>query len=141
MSDLEVWHVALPVEELELTLAFYERLLGFVLVGRDEYPSKLQAFVAVRPGGFTLELFQPRGKAAEAPRRRPDHLAFECRDIRAYRAKLVERGLAVPEIEVFDNGVQTFTMQDPDGVALEFFQGRAIYEASISGTFYTEEAD
>jgi catechol 2,3-dioxygenase-like lactoylglutathione lyase family enzyme len=135
MSGLDIWHVATPVSNLAKSEAFYINSLGFVLVGRDEYPSKKQTFVAVRPGGFTIELFERLGKHAAEPALRPDHLAFECEDIDAFRAQLIASGaVEVPEIETFDNGVRYLGLNDPDGVYIEFFQGRKIYEASIRRT-------
>jgi catechol 2,3-dioxygenase-like lactoylglutathione lyase family enzyme len=130
----DVWHVALPVTDLAAAEAFWCDGLGFRLVGRDEYPSKKQAFVAVRDGGFTVELFEPRGAAREAAPRRPDHLAFECVDLARYRAALAKRRLpGLPPIEEFDDGVRVLELADPDGMPVQFFQGRAIYEASIRG--------
>lgn len=124
----DVWHVAIPVADLERSLAFYLDL-GFALAGRDEYSSTRQAFVRTRPGGFTIELFQPEKRPSKA--RRPDHLAFECEDVVAYRKRLEARGLRPPRIETYDNGVRTFSIADPEGVRLDFFQGRAIYERSL----------
>lgn len=119
----DAWHVAIPVADLEGSIAFYRRL-GFTLLGRDEYEDKRQAYVATRPGGFALELFQPLGKWADAPRKRPDHVAFDCADLAAFRAAA---GVTT-EIRAFDNGVKYLPVVDPDGVELEFFEGRAIYE-------------
>lgn len=127
--DLDIWHVPVPVTDLERSVEFYCHHLGFVLIGRDEWDDKAQAFVAVRQGGFSVELFQPKDGV---PRRLPDHLAFECRDLRAYRERLLLSGLAVPQVETFDNGVMFLPVRDPDGLEIEFFQGRAQYEASIS---------
>lgn len=132
MSGLDIWHVAIPVSNLARSEAFYIDCLGFTLVGRDEYPSKKQAFVAVRPGGFTIELFERLGKHSGEPALRPDHLAFECENIDAFRDRLLAAGLDdVPEVETFDNGVRYLGLNDPDNVYIEFFQGRKIYEASI----------
>jgi glyoxylase I family protein len=132
VSGLDIWHVAIPVSDLAKSEDFYVSKLGFVLVGRDEYPSKKQAFVAVQPGGFTIELFERIGKHAKEPALRPDHLAFECENIEAFRERLLVAGSSgVPEVETFDNGVRYFGLNDPDGVYIEFFQGRKIYEAGI----------
>jgi catechol 2,3-dioxygenase-like lactoylglutathione lyase family enzyme len=129
----DVWHVALPVSDLEAAEAFWCGGLGFRLVGRDEYPSKKQAFVAVREGGFTVELFEPLGKARDAEPRRPDHVAFECADLARFRAALGKRMKDLPPIDEFENGVRVLEIVDPDGMPVQFFQGRAIYEASIRG--------
>jgi catechol 2,3-dioxygenase-like lactoylglutathione lyase family enzyme len=122
--DIEVWHVAFPVSDIERSVGFYCGRLDFMLLGRDEYPSKKQAFVALRDGGFTLELFEPLGRWAEAPPKRPDHVAFECANLSVFRALVREPA----EIETFDNGVQFLRLLDPDGVELHFFRGRSIYE-------------
>lgn len=126
---IDIWHVPVPVADLDRSVEFYCDKLGFVLIGRDAYEDKKQAFVAVRAGGFTVELFQPLDGIA---RRLPDHLAFECADLAAYRARLQGAGLAVGDIADFGNGVLYLQVIDPDGLEIELFQGRASYEASIA---------
>ena len=46
---------------------------------------------------------------------------------------MVEAGLIVPPIEVFEGGMRHFALDDPDGLRLDFFQGRDGYEAFIAG--------
>jgi catechol 2,3-dioxygenase-like lactoylglutathione lyase family enzyme len=132
-GKLEIWHIAHPVADLDRSVAFYCDYLGFELVGRDEYPDMRQAFVSLGKGGFTIELFVPLGERASKPRRVPDHLAFESIDLRAYREGVVRAGLPVPQIEVFEGGMQHFALDDPDGLRLDFFEGRDGYETYISG--------
>ena len=116
--ELDIWHVAIPVKDLNKSVTFYHKILGLKLIGYDQYPSKKQAFVATKEGGFTIELFEPRGTATSKPIRLPDHLAFECRDIKKFQKDLVRNGLtSVPEIETFDNGVRYIGLEDPDGVS------------------------
>jgi len=129
--NFDIWHVAIPVNDLNRSVKFYCDTLGFVLIGFDEYPSKKQAFIAVRKGAFTIELFEPKPRQKNP--KYPDHLAFECPNLNEYREKLLRNNLTdIPQIEIFDNGVQYLGLQDPDGITLEFFQGRHIYEQSIS---------
>ncbi len=130
---IDIWHVAHPVADLERSVAFYCGRLGFELVGRDAYPTMRQAFVSLGKRGFTIELFIPLGDDADKPRRAPDHLAFEAVDLAAYRDAVVEAGLIVPPIEVFEGGMRHFALDDPDGLRLDFFQGRDGYEAFIAG--------
>jgi len=131
-NGLEIWHLAIPVTDLERSVSFYCGNLGFELAGRDEYPSMRQAFVSLGRGGFTIELFVPLGEEAAKPRHLPDHLAFECRAIESYRAAVIASGFSVPEIETSPGGMKHFELRDPDGVKLDFFQGRAGYDAFLS---------
>jgi catechol 2,3-dioxygenase-like lactoylglutathione lyase family enzyme len=130
--NIEIWHVAHPVTDLERSVAFYCDCLGFELVGRDAYPTMRQAFVSLGKGGFTIELFTPLAGEAAKPRRAADHLAFEAADLDAYRESVIAAGLAVPPIEAFEGGMRHFALDDPDGLRLDFFQGRDAYEAFIS---------
>src|SRR5579863_7914394 len=129
--EIEIWHIAMPVSDLERSVSFY-RSLGFELAGRDEYSTMKQAFVALGKGGFTLELFVPLGEDAVKPRHLPDHLAFECQNIENYRKKVIASGVSVPEIETFPGGMKHFELHDPDAVKLDFFQGRVGYDNFIS---------
>jgi len=127
--QLDIWHVAYPVADIARSIAFYCGCLGFQLVGRDEE----NAFVSLGKGGFTIELLvQPPG-GGTGPRRAPDHVAFESNDLDGYRAQLVDAGLSVPPIDIIGEGMKRFALDDPDGVRLDFFQGRASLEAFISG--------
>ncbi len=131
-QQFDIWHVAIPVSDLERSVKFYCETLGFKMLGRDEYPSKKQAFIVTFPKGFTIELFEPKGAAVEKPRKLPDHLAFEARNLREYREKLVSSGFHPDQIEEFDSGVKYLGITDPDGVLIEFFEGREIHEQSLS---------
>ncbi len=125
-SGLQIWHIAVPVSDLEKSVSFYCQTLGFELAGRDQYPTMKQAFVSLGKGGFTIELFLPLGEEAAKPRRLPDHLAFECDDIERYRETVIASGLTVPEIETFPGGMKHFELRDPDGLRLDFFRGRQL---------------
>ena len=126
---LGIWHVAYAVSDLDRSVAFYCGGLGFALVGRDEEA----AFVSLGEGGFTIELMTWPGDQAASTCRAPDHLAFETPNLDAYRETLVKAGLSVPEVQVVDVEMKRFALEDPDGLRLDFFQGRAAFEAFISG--------
>jgi catechol 2,3-dioxygenase-like lactoylglutathione lyase family enzyme len=132
-GNIDIWHVAHPVEDVDRSIGFYCDCLGFDLVGRDEDPTMRQAFVSLGKGGFTVELFTPLGDEADKPRRAPDHLAFEAVDLDAYRESVIASGLPAPAIEVFPGGMKHFVLRDPDGLRLDFFQGRDGFEAYLAG--------
>jgi lactoylglutathione lyase len=131
-NEISIWHIAIPVNDLDRSVAFYCTMLGFEMVGRDEYPTMRQAFVSLGRGGFTIELFVPLGEEAIKPRLRPDHVAFECADIDNYRQKIAASGLSVPNIETFPGGMKHFELRDPDNTKLDFFEGRAGYDAFLA---------
>jgi catechol 2,3-dioxygenase-like lactoylglutathione lyase family enzyme len=133
-AAIDVWHIAIPVCDLERSVSFYCGHLGFELVGRDEQPTMRQAFVSLGKRGFTVELFVPLGEEGAKLAHPPDHIAFEAKDIEAYRGTIVESGLEVPEIEVFPGGMKHFALSDLDGAKLDFFQGRDLYEAFLTGS-------
>jgi catechol 2,3-dioxygenase-like lactoylglutathione lyase family enzyme len=125
---IDIWHVAFAVADLDRSIAFYCDGLGFELVGRDAE----QAFVRLGERGFTLE-FQNQPETAATARRAPDHVAFESADLDGYRDRLLAAGLDAPEVEIIGDGLKRFSLDDPDGVRLDFFQGRAGFEAFIAG--------
>lgn len=131
MKDaVKIWHIAIPVRNLDTSVEFYRKALGFQVIGFDEYSTKKQAFIELGRGGFTLELFQP--KQSDFVFRHPDHLAFECLDLRATREQILQNGLLnVDQVEDFENGLLYLSLTDPDDIKLELFQGREIYENSI----------
>jgi catechol 2,3-dioxygenase-like lactoylglutathione lyase family enzyme len=128
-GSIDIWHVAYPVANLDRSISFYCDGLGFELVGRDAE----SAFVSLGKGGFTLEFLFQLGDDRANPGRAPDHIAFGSSDLDAFRERLTGAGLPVPEMQVFDDGLKRFTLADPDGVRLDFFQDRAGFEVFISG--------
>jgi catechol 2,3-dioxygenase-like lactoylglutathione lyase family enzyme len=128
-GEIDIWHVAYPVADLDRSIAFYCGCLGFELVGRDTE----SAFVSLGKGGFTIELLARPDDEAANPRRAPDHIAFESGDLAVYREKLIHAGLAAPPVHVIGEGMKRFALDDPDGVRLDFFEGRKGLEAFISG--------
>lgn len=131
-GDFDIWHVAIPVSDLLRSEDFYVRILGFELTGRQALPQRRQIFVRVREGGFTLLLFQSLMDSLGLPQR-PDHLAFECAYIERFRARLVAAGLSyLPPVETLPSGVRRFALSDPDGLPLQFFQGRELLESALN---------
>ena len=130
----DVWHLGLPVENLERSVRFYVDGLGFELLGYLESDGYRMAFARVPGGSFTLEFLEYR-EAQSAPKR-PDHLAFEVPDLNGYRERLLKVGFfaEVPEIAEAGVGLRRFTLTDPDGVPVQFYEGRARFDRSIAHT-------
>ncbi len=128
---LQLWHVAIPVSNLERSVEFYTQHLGFRLLGYDEYASKKQAFVELGEGGVNLELFEPKVNVEQVLMSRPDHLAFEVEDMEQFRNHLTKCNAKAPHFDTYDTGMKCLKLSDPDGIPIEIFQGRKIYETYL----------
>ena len=130
----DVWHLGLPVENLERSVRFYVDGLGFELLGFSESDRYRFAFARVPGGSFTIEFLEYRDAAAE--RKRPDHLAFEVPDLGGYRERLLKSGFfkELPEIIDAGAGLKRFVVNDPDGVPVQFYRGREGYDRSIAAS-------
>jgi catechol 2,3-dioxygenase-like lactoylglutathione lyase family enzyme len=137
----DVWHLGLPVESLERSVRFYVDGLGFELLGYSESDRYRMAFARVPGGTFTLEFLEYREAAAARGARRPDHLAFEVPDLDGYRRRLLKAGFfaELHGIAEAGAGLRRFALQDPDGVPVQFYQGRAAFDRSIAETVRRRE--
>jgi glyoxylase I family protein len=120
-----ITHVAITVTDLEVSEAWYTKVLGVVpVLDEDTGPFR---HIVFQVGGTLLGLHGfPRLTSYEPfDERRPglDHLAFGC----ASREELVEwaarlDALGVPHGEIVDAGYGSgLSFRDPDNIALEFF--------------------
>lgn len=145
-----VWHFSFTVADLERTVDFYTRLLGFELVHTQEqnnaYTSRLvgypdahlriaQLAVPGRPPGLSthdLELVQyinPRGVRQDPGIANPGaaHLALAVDDIHALHERLTAAGVRFfsPPNAItagVNEGGWTCYFEDPDRIVLELVQ-------------------
>ena len=126
MSDFPaVGHVAVTVSDIDRSVEWYTRLIGFgPVLDEDTGPFR---HVVWALGGTLLGLHQfPDLATAEAfNERRPglDHVSFACAnraELETWAARLHELGLQHGGIkhESYGSGV---SFRDPDNIALEFF--------------------
>jgi catechol 2,3-dioxygenase-like lactoylglutathione lyase family enzyme len=130
----DIWHLGLPVKNLERSVSFYVDGLGFEYLGRSESDRYRFAFARVPGGAFTIEFLEYRDASSALDAKRPDHLAFEAADLSGYRERLLKSGFfeALPEIADAGAGLRRFVVNDPDGVPIQFYFGRAGYDRSIA---------
>lgn len=129
----DVWHIGVPVKNLKESLKFYVTGLGFEFLG---YYKKTVAFVRPPGKAFTIEFMEFKKEEGTGFEKKPHHLAFECVDVERFRANLLRRGHCpeLPEIVPSNSGLRLFELRDPDGVRVQFYQGRAGFDQSIRHT-------
>jgi catechol 2,3-dioxygenase-like lactoylglutathione lyase family enzyme len=134
MSALDFWHhhVGVSVPDLEASVEWYRRVLGFVPVRRLRIESIPADVAILKHGAMHIELFQAAGaKPLPAERREPDsdvrthgnkHIAFAIADVEPFAAELRRRGADVVWVKHFEHGGANIFIRDNGGNLIEFLQ-------------------
>ncbi|GAA5155047.1 VOC family protein [Pseudonocardia eucalypti] len=133
-TALNTGHIGLNVTDLDVSVAFYQRLFGFEARtgGRDGQAE--WAFLS-RDGRLVLTLWRQSAGVFDTGAPGLHHLSFQVDtldEVRAVEANLRELGLtprhggAVPHGEGADSGGVFFT--DPDGIRLEVYTPAGLAE-------------
>jgi predicted enzyme related to lactoylglutathione lyase len=104
--------VQVPVSDVDRAKAFYTEKVGFN-ADHDHRVSDQLRFVQLTPPGSGCSIALGTG-LSEMPPGSVQGLQLVVPDIQAARAELVERGVDVSEVQVFDWGSFVF-FSDPDG--------------------------
>jgi catechol 2,3-dioxygenase-like lactoylglutathione lyase family enzyme len=104
--------VAIPVSDVDRAKTFYTEQVGFN-ADHDHRVSDEIRFVQVTPPGSACSIAFGTGIIDTSPGS-AQGLQLVVPDIRAARAELVERGVEVSDVQVFDWGSFVF-FRDPDG--------------------------
>ena len=129
---LGVSHVALTVRDMEKSAEWYQRVFGWIDLGRlvngEAIPPRILLFDG--SSGFALGLAQPEdasGDDFDYRRTGLDHLAFGLADydeLDRWVAHLDELGVAHSPIRELDLG-KFVSFEDPDGIQLELWVTRS----------------
>ena len=125
-------HVGLPVTNLKISEAFYQKL-GFenVMGSAFEHEGSRGTVAMMQHAKIILELYQMPEAELEGIRSRKDghidHIAFDVDDIEDMFRKMKKAEFAVVEAEpvflpFWKNGCKYFSILGPDGERLEFNQ-------------------
>ena len=110
--DLKIEVVPLPVADVDRAKRFYTDQAGFVADHDYQVTDELR-FVQLTPPGSACSIAMGTGLGEMKPGSQ-EGLQLVVDDIEAARAELLERGVEVSEVQVFDWGSFVF-FSDPDG--------------------------
>jgi catechol 2,3-dioxygenase-like lactoylglutathione lyase family enzyme len=109
--DWKLELVTIPVSDIDRAKTFYVERAGFV-ADHDHVVSEGLRFVQLTPPGSACSIAIGAGLTESPPG--SAQLQLVVADVHAARAELLERGLAVGEVQTFDWGSFVF-FSDPDG--------------------------
>ena len=104
--------VQVPVSDVDRAKRFYTEHVGFVADHDYQVTDELR-FVQLTPPGSACSIAMGTGLGEMKPGSQ-EGLQLVVADIQAARSELVERGVEVSEVQVFDWGSFVF-FSDPDG--------------------------
>jgi catechol 2,3-dioxygenase-like lactoylglutathione lyase family enzyme len=110
--DLRIEVVTVPVSDVDRALQFYAEKLGFA-VDIDHRVSDEVRLVQLTPPGSACSIHLGRGTINTRPGEL-DGVFLVVTDVRAAHARLVESGVEVGEIQVFDAGAYRSAREDED---------------------------
>ncbi len=120
-------HTAFQVSNMDDSIEFYVKKLGFALLSHEVNAQEQEAFAFLTLGDLRLELIQDMKDAGFAsPTVQPPycpHLAIETADMRQAVADLKEAGVAILRGPLEIEGEETWVyFCDPDNNILEYIQ-------------------
>jgi len=123
---MKIHHVAIIVSDMEKSLEFYDKALGFSVKTKTFREDRNSWKVDIVNGDIELELFtfpdapkRPSYPEAQGLR----HLAFSVSDIEELHKELKGKGIGVEEIRVDHlTGKKFFFFADPDDQPLEIYE-------------------
>ncbi|MFN2323686.1 MAG: VOC family protein [Trueperaceae bacterium] len=114
-------HVAVRVTDLERSIGFYERHVGFGVVDRASLANGATiAFLAPPGGGAQLELITGLSDHLDGDGV-VHHLAFQDDDVTAAFERLRDAGVTLLDeaVQTLESGRQLFSFRGPDGELLQ----------------------
>ena len=130
-TPIRLHHGAVSVPNLDESIAWYQKMLGFEVEQRVRIPGQPVEFAMLKRGDLRVELFAAENsKPMEANRREPNtaflsqgslHVAFAVPDTRALAESLRQRGADIVWIRDFPWGSNAF-IRDNAGNLIEFVQ-------------------
>lgn len=116
-------HIGIPVENMEVSIGFYESL-GFKKIYEVHYEPKEQWICFMELGGLALELYEETGSKTDGA---INHIALNCLDIGMEYDEVSGLGYEVvshgiEDMDIWPKGVRFFIIKGPDQERIEFCQ-------------------
>ena len=125
---MKVHHIAITINNLEESVNFYTNILGFELVKKFERKDVGAKAVFIKLENFQIELWQfedikeNSNPLNDIKVRGIRHIAFEVDNLKETISKLKNKGLEFSEPKLGASGHYYSFTEDPNGVALEFYE-------------------
>ncbi len=128
-------HIGILTNDLEKSVKFYTKVLGFTVATKMEMPEAGFSVVFVEKAGSKIELMECRGK--NAPKRSKgveiamgeqsipinDHISFSVDNIEDTVTEFKEKGVIFNlEPMELEGGLKLASFNDPDGVLIELME-------------------
>jgi len=131
--EISPHHFGLSVPNLEESVAWYRKMLGFEVVTRMKEDAANKMLIALmRRGNFYLELFQVEGAQPMPDYRRDPNtdlrvhglkqIAFQVSDVHAAVKELKEKGVEIAMGPIESPGVVFAFIRDNSGILIELIQ-------------------
>ena len=119
-----VQHVGIPTNNIEETIAFYEKL-GFEKVFETVNEAANEKVSFLKHGTLVMETYENRAAVLKAGA--IDHVALDVKDIEEVYQYINEQGLNTTKdtihfLPFWENGVRFFTIEGPNKEKIEFSQ-------------------
>lgn len=119
-----VQHVGIPTNNIEETIAFYEKL-GFEKVFETVNKAANEKVAFLKHGTLVMETYENRAAVLKAGA--IDHVALDVKDIEEVYQYINEQGLNTTKdtihfLPFWENGVRFFTIEGPNKEKIEFSQ-------------------
>lgn len=119
-----VQHVGIPTNNIEDTIAFYEKL-GFEKVFETVNEEANEKVAFLKHGTLVMETYENRAAVLKAGA--IDHVALDVKDIEEVYQYINEQGLNTTKdtihfLPFWENGVRFFTIEGPNKEKIEFSQ-------------------
>ena len=123
---MKIHHVALIVSDLERSLHFYQKALGFEILAKEFRAERNSWKVDLKNGSVQLEMFtfpDPPARPSYPEAQGLRHLALSVEDVEKFHAELKSKKFQVEEIRVDQlTGKKFFFFPDPDNQPLEIYE-------------------